>query len=54
MASGASVGSVPRSGWTGARRPSEHKGPETYPQDNETLPVERRWPGRVRDLGRRA
>ena len=54
MASGSSGGSVPRSGWTGARRSSEHKGTETYPPDNETVPVECRWPGRVRDLERRA
>ena len=49
MASGSSRGSVLRSGWAGARRPSEHKRP-----DNEAVPVERRWRGRVRDLERRA
>mgnify|MGYP000633412997 CR=1 FL=1 len=52
MASGSSGGSVLRSGWAGARRPSEHKRPETYPPDNEAVPVERRWLGRVRDLER--
>ena len=54
MASGSSGGSVLRSGWAGARRPSEHKRPETYPPDNEAVPVERRGLGRVRDLERRA
>ena len=54
MASGSSGGSVLRSGWAGARRPGEHKSPETYPPDNEAVPVERRWLGRVRDLERRA
>ena len=44
VASGSSGGSVPQSGWAGARRPSEHKRPETYPPDNEAVPVERRWP----------
>ena len=54
MASGSSGGSVIRSGWAGARRPSKHERPETYPLDNEAVPVERRWLGRVRDLERRA
>ena len=52
MASGSSGGSVLRSGRAGARRPSEHKRPETYPPDNEAMPVERRWLGRVLDLER--
>ena len=52
MASGSSGGSVLRSGWAGARHPNEHKRPETYPPDNEAMPVERRWLGRVRDLER--
>ena len=52
MASGSSGGSVLRSGWAGARRPSDHKRPETYPPDNEAMPVERRWLGRVLDLER--
>ena len=47
MASGLSGGNFPRSGWAGARRPSEHKRPETYLADKEAVPVERRWPGRV-------
>ena len=54
VASGSRGESVPRSGWAGARRPSEHKRPETYPPDNEAVPVQRCWPGRVRDLERRA
>ena len=52
MASGSSGGSVLRSGWAGARHPNEPKRPETYPPDNEAVPVERRWLGRVRDLER--
>ena len=52
MASGSSGGSVLRSGWAGARRPNVHKRPETYPPDNEAVPVECRWLGRVRDLER--
>ena len=54
MASGSSGGSVIRSGWAGARRPSEQKRSETYPPHNEAVPVERRWLGGVRDLERRA
>ena len=54
MASGSSGGSVIRSGLAGVRRPSEHERPETYPLDNEAVPVERRWLSRVRDLERRA
>ena len=54
MASGSSGGSVIQSGWAGVRRPSEHERPETYPLDNETVPVESCWLGRVRDLERRA
>ena len=54
VASESSGGSVPRSGWASARHPSEHQRPETYPPQNEAVPVERRWPGRGRDLERRA
>ena len=54
VASGSSGGSVPWSGSAGACHPSEHKRPETYPPDNEAVPIERRWPCRVRDLERRA
>lgn len=39
MASGSSGTSVPRSGWIGARRPSEHKRPEVYTPDNKAMPV---------------
>ena len=54
MASWSSGGSVIPSGWACARRPSEHERPETYLLDNEAVPLERRWLGRVRDLERRA
>ena len=54
VVSGSSGASVPRSGWASARRPSEHKRPVTYPPDNEAVSVQHRWPGRVRDLERRA
>ena len=40
-------GKLSRSGWAGARRPSEYKRPETYLADKEAVPVELRWPGRV-------
>ena len=47
MASESSGGSVPWSGSTSACGPSEHKGPEVYPPNNKTVPVERLWPARV-------
>ena len=52
MASGWSGESVLRSGWAGTRRPNVHKRAETYPPDNDAVPVERCWLGRVRDLER--
>ena len=52
MASGSSRSSVPWSRWTGARGPSEHKGPGAYPPNNKTVPVERRSPAKVRHLER--
>ena len=54
MASWSSGRSVPGSGWTGARCPSQHKRPEVYPPNNPTMPVERRWPAGGRVLERRA
>ena len=53
VASGTSVRGFSMSGWTGSCYPSEQKGPESHPPNNTTLPVELRWPARVRDLERR-
>ena len=54
MASGSSGRSVPWSGWTGARRPSEYKRPEVHTPDYLTVPVERCRPAGVHALERRA
>ena len=53
VASGTSGRSFSMSGWTGSCYPSEQKGPESHPPNNTTVPVELRWPARVRDLERR-
>lgn len=53
MATGSNGESVPGSGWTGARCQSEHK-EDAYRHNNTTVPVERCWPSRVRDLESRA
>ena len=42
------------SGWTGSCYPGEQKRPESHPPNNTTVPVELRWPARVRDLEKRA
>ena len=53
VASSTSGRSFSMSGWTGSCYPSEQKGPESYPANNTTVPVELRWPARVRDPERR-
>ena len=54
MASWSSRRSVPGSGWTGVRCPSQHKRQEVYLPDNLTMPIERRWLAGGRVLERRA